>query len=951
MLGLLVTMVGCGVAPNKDSDASLGVAKLALCAPGGVGPFACGESCLCAIGQAGCLNDADCEAGSMCRKNVGGNYGLSGDVNVCEAITNCPRFTARNQATFCTPACPCGEEEGGCTYGDDTTCDGPLTCFLNRGPVAGMASNMNLCLSACPPFDPAKPNAAFCNTQQCPCGLGEGDCDKNSECTAGICGVDNGAAYGLPASWEVCECPAFSTAAPRADFCRIPGCGLCGVGQGNCENDSQCAGGLVCTKKVGAKYGLPSLYGVCEDPNVCPAFDVNFPSQTFCTAACPCGEAEGGCEFGNDLTCRPGLTCLRNQGPHIGLSSAYHLCMSACPPFDVTKQNPAFCTTQCPCGLGEGDCDQDGQCSQGVCVEDNGATYGLPPDWEACECPAFTTAAPRIDFCSIPGCGLCAAGQGDCDSDSECAGGLLCLPLGPQYNLPPSYDVCSAPLLTALTTSAGALTPSLAVGVFSYSVDAGLSDTTITLTPTVSSGATVTIEGSPVTSGQPWVSPTLALGENPFALVVSQGGIDTNYTITVSRTDLAYVQEAYAKASNTAPGAQFGASIAISGDTAVVGAPITAAGGAVYVFVRSGGVWSQQALLTASDAATGDDFGGSVAISGDTIVVGADLQDTTAADSGAVYVFTRTSGVWSQRQILKASNPGAGDQFGISVSVDGNTVAVGAFHEDTGGADSGATYVFTRSGNLWSQQANLKASNAEAGDLFGRSVAVSGNTLTVGANGEDSAATGVGGNQGDNSASNSGAAYVFTRSGSVWSQQAYLKASNSLAGIGFGLSVGLSGDTAVVGAYLEDTGADDSGAAYVFTRTGSVWSQQAFLKATTPGKTDRFGYNLAVAGDLLIVGASRQDSNATGINGDEANGLLGNSGAAYVFSRSGGVWSQEAYVKASTAGQNDRFGWSVGVSSIGFAVGARFEDSSATGIDGDESDDSSVDSGAAYFFR
>ncbi len=166
-------------------------------------------------------------------------------------------------------------------------------------------------------------------------------------------------------------------------------------------------------------------------------------------------------------------------------------------------------------------------------------------------------------------------------------------------------------------------------------------------------------------------------------------------------------------------------------------------------------------------------------------------------------------------------------------------------------ADSGAAYVFVRSGGIWTQQAYLKASNTGAGDGFGDSVAVSGDTVVVGASGEDSNATGVDGNQGDNSASHSGAAYVFIRSGGIWTQQAYLKASNTGADDDFGNSVAVSGDTVVVGAYSEDsnaTGVDGnqgdnsasaSGAAYVFTRSGGIWTQQAYLKASNTGADDR----------------------------------------------------------------------------------------------------------------
>ena len=241
------------------------------------------------------------------------------------------------------------------------------------------------------------------------------------------------------------------------------------------------------------------------------------------------------------------------------------------------------------------------------------------------------------------------------------------------------------------------------------------------------------------------------------------------------------------------------------------------------------------------------------------------------------------------------------------MAVAGDTVVVGARFEDSNatgvngdGTDNsanaaGAAYVFTRSGATWSQQAYLKASNTEVGDEFGVSVAVAGDTVVVGANGEDSNATGVGGNEADNNAPTAGAAYVFTRSGATWSQQAYLKASNTGAGDGFGNSVAVSGDTVVVGANGEDSNATGvggneadnnaptAGAAYVFTRSGATWSQQAYLKASNTGMSDQFGYSVAVAGDTVVVGANLEDSNATGVNGDGTDNSANAAGAAYLF--------------------------------------------------------------------
>ncbi|MDG2303992.1 MAG: FG-GAP repeat protein [Candidatus Binatia bacterium] len=263
---------------------------------------------------------------------------------------------------------------------------------------------------------------------------------------------------------------------------------------------------------------------------------------------------------------------------------------------------------------------------------------------------------------------------------------------------------------------------------------------------------------------------------------------------------------------------------------------------------------------------------------------------------------------------------------------------------------------------LVQQAAYLKASNTESPDSFGASVAISGDTIVVGAKFEDSAATGVNGDQSDNSESSSGAAYVFERSGGGWLQQAYLKASNTERYDSFGASVAISGDTIVVGARSEDSAATGvngdqsdnsayaSGAAYVFERSGVTWSQQAYLKASNTEAEDHFGSNVAISGDTIVVGAWGEDSAATGVNGDQSDNSAAYTAAAYVFERSGVTWSQQAYLKASNTEGYDYFGRSVTISGDTIVVGAPGEASAATGVNGNHSDNSESSSGAAYVF-
>ena len=536
----------------------------------------------------------------------------------------------------------------------------------------------------------------------------------------------------------------------------------------------------------------------------------------------------------------------------------------------------------------------------------------------------------------------------------------------------PSADASLADLLL----SAGRLDPAFDPDVTSYVVQDADVPPAVAVTPFPSDeGASISINGLPATPGDSSEPIDLGLGMTPITIDVTaqDGRTQRTYVVLFERTSLSG-QEAYVKASNTGSRDSFGLSLAIDGNILVVGATqedsaapgvngneaddSATGSGAAYVFVRSDGAWMQEAYLKASSPDRGDNFGWSVAVSGTTVVVSAlftdsgvsgDPADNSMNGTGSVYVFTRTDGTWTQEAYLKASNPGEGDSFGESVAISGDTIVVGAPDEESAAVGvngdetdnsaryAGAAYVFVRTGTTWAQQAYLKASNTDEGDRFGISVAISRDTLVVGAWGESSAATGVGGDQTDNSAPESGAAYVFVRRGSVWTQQAYLKASNSGAEDQFGRRVAIADDTVLAGAYREDSAAtevhgnqnddsaSDAGAAYVYVRNGATWSQQAYLKADTPGF---FGHRLALADDTAVVGAID---------------------VACVFVRVGRVWTQRARLTSSVA----RFGESVAVAqgSNAVVVGSRSDASGATGIDGDEEDDSASGSGACWIFR
>ncbi|NUQ48097.1 MAG: thrombospondin type 3 repeat-containing protein, partial [Phycisphaerae bacterium] len=361
----------------------------------------------------------------------------------------------------------------------------------------------------------------------------------------------------------------------------------------------------------------------------------------------------------------------------------------------------------------------------------------------------------------------------------------------------------------------------------------------------------------------------------------------------------------------------FGYSVSISTDTILVGAETDdhaagASAGSAYVFVNVGGIWTQQAMLTATDAAAVDKFGSAVALSGDTAVIGAIFDDHAGGlNAGSAYVFTRTGGVWTQQTRLSASDAAMLDFFGYSVAVDGDTALIGVPYDDhAGGADAGAAYVFVRSGGIWTEQAKLTASDAATEDYFGWAVALSGDTAVIGARLDDHAG-----------GTDAGAAYVFVRSGSSWSEQAKLTASDATATDYFGWSVALSGETAVVGA----AGVE---AAYVFVRNGVNWTEEERLSASDGEPGDNFGASAALFGDIAVIGAPYND---------EASSF--NAGSAYVFTRSGGMWTETARLIASDADVNDVLGYSVAVDCGVAVAGAHLDDHSG-----------GSDLGSAYVF-
>jgi hypothetical protein len=557
---------------------------------------------------------------------------------------------------------------------------------------------------------------------------------------------------------------------------------------------------------------------------------------------------------------------------------------------------------------------------------------------------------------------------------------------------PPGTDAS----LRVLALSAGPLDQIFDPVLTSYTAGVGhlAASTRVLATPT-DPNATMIIAGADVTTGEPSPPLPLAVGDTDLSIeVAAEDGVTRRtYDVTVTRDALASLaQQAYVKATNTDADDRFGYSLALVGDTLLAAAPYEqslatgvdgdqagntgSAVGAVYLYERSATTWAATHYLKASNSNDGDRFGWSVAATEDALVVGApneQSRDGTESDNsgnavGAAYVFDPdVAGAPAQIDYLKASNPDDLDRFGSAVAAAPGRILVGAPQEasnSTGvngnGADNshpgaGAAYLFESTAGDFTQVAYLKASNADSGtdSQFGNAVALSGDTMAVGAWRESSGATGVGGDQSDTSQPASGAVYVFEANAAAWSQTAYVKASNAAQGDNFGAAVALDGDLLAVGAPGEDSAEQDSGAVYVFARdAGGSWTQEAFLKAQIPGMGDLFGSQVTLAGNLLAVGAIDERSDGTGINPPDTNENAVSSGAVYLFERDGtGSWSQIAFVKPGNTDPGDRFGWSLAFAGDTLAVGARNEQSNARGVDGNPLSNALSGAGAVYLFR
>ena len=553
--------------------------------------------------------------------------------------------------------------------------------------------------------------------------------------------------------------------------------------------------------------------------------------------------------------------------------------------------------------------------------------------------------------------------------------------------------------LSSLSISGGDLVPDFASSTYTYSANVGylVQSSQVTAAVNHTAYATMTMNTVALSDNTPSTNLVDLSTYSGTAIieVTAEDGNTQTYTVNLTR-DVAgtFAQQAYAKASDGAAAAastveSYGSEVAISGDYMVVGsASAYSAKGAAYVYKRDPmtDTWTEHATLIGNNSEAGDKFGTSVAIDGDTIVVGAPLEDgknggIDGADSngppatyeaGAAYVFQLNGAgtTWVHQAKLKEPASGANNfklnHFGTSVAVSGDVVVVSSPSEnsastvitadtigdgsvlpmDTGAADSGAVFAFLRTGSSWAYEAHIKVSTNVTGDLWGQDIAMDGNTMAV-----------------SSTAHGNGAVAVFVRDSgtATWTEQdGNILSPSPSANEGFGMKLDVSADTLIVAAPLEDSTATDSGAVYVYTRSGAAWSNEATVKATVVEASDQFGSDVGIAGDTLVVGSALEDSNATGVTSMSPNPVADNdnsssaSGVAQIFTRSGVSWTHNIFLKAYNTGPGDQFGTAVDISGDTIVVGAPLESTDYTATynpDPGADNDNRAESGSVYIFK
>jgi len=513
------------------------------------------------------------------------------------------------------------------------------------------------------------------------------------------------------------------------------------------------------------------------------------------------------------------------------------------------------------------------------------------------------------------------------------------------------------PRLTGIALEVGVLTPSFDPQVREYRVEVPFVTASLSVGFSWPQHSRVEVNGERVAEGAAWRSPVLSAVEVPVQVsVISESGATATYRLILDR---AGKQEAFAKAHVPGSGDVFGLSVGLFKDTLVVGAvyedssattvngeanEASSDSGAAYVYSRHGGTWQQDAYLKPTDTSPQDYFGTSVAIWEDTIVVGATHDDvinlaTTPTRSGVVYVFVRKQGDWVFQQRLTPSSGNPGDLFGYHVALEGDTLVVAAAAD--GGA--GAAYVYTRSGDTWTEQQKLKPSKPQTNAMFGSNVAVFADTIAVGAQND---ATG---------ARDGGAAYVFVKRGGSWAEQQQILPSSPQASASFGYVLALYGERLIVGAprvaSILSFAQVASGEAFVFERSGERWAETQQLKAAVARTSDSFGASVGITANAIVVGAGGDASGGGGLYADPTSEAAPYTGAAYLFALDRGMWRPTAFVKAERPESNATFGFASAITDDTLVVSAPFDGSGARGVNAPSPSSGLASSGAVYVFR
>lgn len=332
------------------------------------------------------------------------------------------------------------------------------------------------------------------------------------------------------------------------------------------------------------------------------------------------------------------------------------------------------------------------------------------------------------------------------------------------------------------------------------------------------------------------------------------GVIDTGATYVYVLGDNGWYQQAKLVAEPAFADDTLGGKVALKNDVAMLGVMRRddkgKDSGAVVSFERKSSIWKQHHIFTAPDAKPGDAFGQSIALTESHLIIGAPRNDALGVDSGAAYLYKRESGTWHYQTKITASDGAAGDLFGISVAIDGNTILVGADLHDEKAENAGAVYVYILDNNQWKQEAKLMASDGGKTDIFGVRVAISENTALVSARRDDIEGLGV----------DAGSAYIFERTGSSWAQKVKLISPDGQADDRFGRSVALSQGTAIVSAMNHDANGTDTGAMYVYNKDNEGWHYTSKVVAKSSKTGDKFGWSLGLSNNIAIIATPKHDA-------------------------------------------------------------------------------------------